>query len=100
MRYLVSRHSGTLEWFARRGLPVDEVITHFDPQTLRPGDEVIGILPIQLAAAVCAKGGRYFHLEMNVPLEWRGKELSAEQLDAFGAKLVEYTVHKAALSSH
>lgn len=89
---LVSRHAGTLDWFAKQGMPIDKHIVHFDPEITRPGDFVIGILPIQLAAEVCARGGRYVHLESQVPLEWRGKELSAEKLDEFGAKLVEYVV--------
>ena len=94
MRYLVSRHPGTLEWFARQGLAIDKQVTHFDPQNIQPGDEVVGILPIQLAAQVCEKGGRYFHLQLDVPFELRGQELSAQQLDELGAQVVEYYVKR------
>lgn len=90
--YLVSRHKGTLDWFEQQGVKIDHHIVHFDPDCIQPGDTVVGILPIQLAAKICAKGGRYLHLQMNVPLEFRGQELSTEQLDEFGAELVCYNV--------
>lgn len=91
---LVSRHAGTLDWFAKQGLRVDKQVEHFDIEMIKSGDTVVGILPIHLVAKVCALGASYLHLEMEVPLEFRGQELTSEQLDSFGAKLVAYVVQQ------
>lgn len=90
--FFVSRHPGALEWAAGEGLTVDAVITHLDPETIQPGDVVIGTLPIHLAARVCERGGRYLHLSLDLPPEQRGRELSATDLRRFGARLEEYRV--------
>ena len=86
----VSRHPGAIEWARRRGIVVDQMIAQFVPD----GDAyiVIGTLPIHLVAQVCEAGGRYLHLEMTLPAEARGKDLTADQMDSFGATLREYRV--------
>jgi CRISPR-associated protein Csx16 len=91
----VSRHPGTREWAAEEGVAVDAVIAHLDPDTLQRGDIVIGTLPIHLAARVCQLGGRYLHLSLELPSDWRGRELSAADLRRFGARLEEYRVFPA-----
>ncbi len=88
----VSRHPGAREWAAEAGITVDVVIAHFDPETVQPGDVIIGTLPVNLAARVCERGGRYLHLSLEVPAEARGKELSAADLYECGARLEEYQV--------
>lgn len=88
----VSRHPGALDWAAGEGLVVDRVVAHLDPAILQPGDVVIGTLPIHLAARVCARGGRYLHLSLELPPDWRGRELSAADLRRFGARLEEFRV--------
>lgn len=92
--YFVTRHQGAVEWAARRGITVDHRISHLDPASIRAGDIVLGTLPINLAAEVCARGGRFFNLSLDVPPEARGRELSADELDRFGARLEEYRVEK------
>lgn len=91
---LVSRHSGALDWFKSQNIIVDETLAHLDMDDVgvKKGDIVVGNLPVQLAAKVCAKGARYFHLEINVPLAYRGKELSASLLEQFKAKLTEFDI--------
>jgi len=89
--WLVSRHAGALEWLRRRGVR-GQVVRHLDPRRVRAGDVVVGVLPVALAAQVCARGGRFIALEVEVPEEWRGRELSAEELERLGARLVEYRV--------
>lgn len=91
---LITRHPGAIEWAARQGLTVDKQIAHLDPADIRPGDVVVGTLPVNLAAEVCARGGRFFNLSLDVPSEARGRELSADDLERFGARLEEYTVKK------
>ncbi|HRD50431.1 MAG: CRISPR-associated protein Csx16 [Candidatus Competibacter sp.] len=88
----ISRHPGAQHWAAEEGLAVDQVVTHLDPETIQPSDVVIGTLPIHLAARVCQRGGRYLHLSLELPPDWRGRELSAADLRRCGARLEEYRV--------
>lgn len=90
--WFVTRHPGAVEWARRRGLQIDRQITHLDPDLIAPGDTVIGILPVNLAARVCEKGGRYLNLSLNLPPDARGRELSADELDSHGARLEPYVV--------
>lgn len=88
----VTRHPGAIEWAVRQGVQVDRIIPHLDLAEIQPGDVVIGTLPVQLAAAVCARGARFFNLSLQIPLNARGQELSADDLERFGARLEEYHV--------
>lgn len=88
----VSRHPGALGWAAEEGIAVDVLLAHLDAETIQPGDIVIGTLPIHLAARVCERGGRYLHLSLELPPDWRGRELSAAELRQCGARLEEYRV--------
>lgn len=90
--YFVTRHPGAIEWAARRGLVVDRQLAHFDPAGIHPGDVVIGILPVHLAAAVCAEGARFFSLSLDLPPDARGRELSADELEQYGARIDEYDI--------
>ena len=86
--FFVSRHSGAIEWARLQGLDA-EPCPHLDVARLQAGDQVIGVLPAHLAAQVHAAGARYFHLAMDVPAERRGQEMSAVEMTACGARLVE-----------
>jgi CRISPR-associated protein Csx16 len=88
----VTRHPGAVEWAARHGLNVDRKVVHLEPGDIQPGDVVIGSLPVHLAAAVCARGGQYFNLSLNLPEEARGRELTADDLDRYGARLERFHV--------
>ena len=88
----ISRHPGALDWAAEEGLAVDARLVHLDPEAIEPGDIVIGTLPIHLAARVCERGGRYLHLSLELPSEWRARELSAADLRQCGARLEEFKV--------
>jgi len=102
--YIVTRHEGAMTWMAAEFQPEDDRpqdgeeavwLTHLEAGRIRefgPGDRVAGVLPINLAADVCLKGAEYWHLSMDVPSEHRGRELTAEEMDDFGAKLVRYAV--------
>lgn len=93
-RYLVSRHPGVREWLRRQGIRCDCHLDHLVKQSLRPGDQVIGTLPLQLASWVCEQGAEYWHLSLQVPLEWRGQELSADQMEACQARLEPFLVQR------
>jgi len=95
--WFVSRHSGAVEWARRQGVEVDRVIPHLQPETVEPGDVVIGSLPVNLAAEVCARGGTYRHLSLRLPPDMRGRELTADELDTLGARIETYHVEKVGL---
>lgn len=89
---LITRHPGAIEWTRRQGIAADRQIDHLDPAAIHPGDVVIGTLPVNLAAQVCARGGRFFNLSLDLPAEARGRELTADDLERFGARLEEYLI--------
>lgn len=90
--WFVSRHPGAIEWAARQGLRVDRLLDHLDPAIVQTGDIVIGTLPVNLAAEVCARGARFFNLSLDLPPEARGRELSADDLERYGARIEEYRI--------
>lgn len=90
--YFVTRHPGAIEWAAEQGLAIDRQVAHLDPVQVQAGDTVIGTLPVNLAAQVCAQGARFLSLSLDIPPEWRGRELSAQELRACNARLEGYMV--------
>ena len=93
--FFVSRHPGAVEWTRRAGISFDVHVEHIDPVSVRQGDTVIGTLPVQGVALVCAQGARYLHLTFDMPEAMRGRELSANDLANFGAQLRGFTAHAA-----
>ncbi len=90
--WFVTRHPGAVEWAQRKGLPIDQQVAHLTPESIRAGDTVIGILPVHLVAQLCARGARYLNLSLDLPAEARGRELSAEELERYGARLEAFEV--------
>lgn len=97
--WFITRHPGAIAWAHRHGIVAaspdngDERIT--DSITVADvclGDTVFGTLPVHLAAEICARGGRYFHITMTVPGDRRGQELTPDDMDAFGATCREFIV--------
>ncbi|WP_205665257.1 CRISPR-associated protein Csx16 [Caldimonas tepidiphila] len=89
--WMVTRHPGALQWLHEQGLQ-GRCVPHLDPQQVDSGDRVIGTLPLHMVAAICERGARYFHLSLDLPPELRGKELTAAQLEACGARLEAFMV--------
>ena len=56
--YFVSRHPGALAWAPEEDIQADRRIEHLTVDLIQRGDVVIGTLPINLVAEVCARGGR------------------------------------------
>jgi CRISPR-associated protein Csx16 len=92
--YFVSRHAAALLWASQNGVDVANAIQvlNLDINLVQAGDAVIGTLPVQLVAQVCGKGARYQHLVLDTPEEWRGQELSIDQMMQCQARLEEYRV--------
>lgn len=97
--YFVSRHEGAFRWarfmqknHAQWPYPVDRYVEHLDPQEVKRGDIVIGTLPLSVCAALTERGAKYLALDLSVPIEWRGQELSATHMKKCGATLTGYRV--------
>lgn len=89
-KWFVSRHTGACEWASNHGVSDATFVRHFNVSAAHPGDIVIGTLPVNLIAEICAQGARYFHLALDLPEDGRGRDLSAAEMDRYGARLVEY----------
>ncbi|RME81516.1 MAG: CRISPR-associated protein Csx16 [Zetaproteobacteria bacterium] len=93
--WFVTRHEGAVRWAQEKGIHVDRIVAHLDDAVLeeiQPGDVVIGTLPLHLAAKVCEKGAKYLHLSLDLPPQARGRELTPEEMDRFGARLEAFEV--------
>ncbi|MHC1624881.1 MAG: CRISPR-associated protein Csx16 [Methermicoccaceae archaeon] len=88
-RILVSRHPGAVAWLKSKGFE-GEVVAHLTPEMVGEGDVVVGVLPVHLVAELKERGARVIILVLpQVPPEKRGAELSPEEMDRFGARLLE-----------
>jgi CRISPR-associated protein Csx16 len=97
--FFVSRHPGALDWMRRHGIAFDRHAPHLAIEKVRAGDTVIGSLPVNLAAEVCARGATYRHLSLEVTAADRGRELSADELDGLDATLATYEIRSREESS-
>jgi CRISPR-associated protein Csx16 len=89
--WVVTRHSGAVDWLERRGYGAARQIAHLDLALLRAGDHVVGTLPIWLVAELVARGAHYLHLILPLTAEDRGRELTADELEQRGAYLAAFT---------
>ena len=92
--WFVSRHPGALAWARQNGIVFDRHVAHLDPAIVGAGDTVIGSLPVNLAAEVCARGAQYWNLSLRVAEQDRGRELSADELQAYNATMENYEIRK------
>lgn len=94
--YFITRHTGAVDWAHQEGFDVTNLVSHADESffsSLKAGDKVIGILPVSLAFHVCHSGAEFYDLALpNLPVELRGKELTAAQMRECGAKVTRYIV--------
>jgi CRISPR-associated protein Csx16 len=98
--WFISRHPGAKVWAAEQGLRIDQHLTHLDTACIQRGDTVIGTLPVHLAAAVCSQGARFFNLSLDLPANWRGRELSADELRQCQARLESFDIQPASHALH
>lgn len=91
--YFVTRHPGAIHW-AKKNLSNKDLVfvTHLDTSIIEEGDEVIGSLPIHLAAEVCSKGAHFYALVLTMPPELRGKELTDEDMDKLSCSISPFFV--------
>lgn len=91
-RYFVSRHPGAIAWATAQDLHIDQYLPHLDLAKVQAGDTIIGSLPVRLAAKVCAAGAAYWHLNLDLPADMRGRELSEQEMAQFGACVEPFEV--------
>lgn len=95
MAIIVTRHLGAVTWLIRHGFikndpQEDFVIDHATEADVR-GQVVFGVLPLHLAS----KAACVWSIDIpNLPANRRGTELSADDMDAFGARVVRYYVQE------
>lgn len=89
--WIVSRHQGAIAWLHAQGWQGTQ-IDHLDIDCVSEGDVVMGTLPVNLAAEVCAKKAQYIHLSLRIPFALRGVELTSEQMMYYGADLQAYDI--------
>jgi putative CRISPR-associated protein (TIGR02620 family) len=63
------------------------VLSHASPDDVR-GNRVIGILPEELSTLAA----EYWKINVRVPAEYRGKELSCADLERFGCKIKRWII--------
>ncbi len=91
--WFISRHPGAKEWVEKQNIVIDYFIDHLESiELIQKDDHVYGTLPVNLAYAVCQKGAAYYHLALDIPQHYRGKELSADDMTNCSAQLTHYTI--------
>ncbi|HWO07442.1 MAG TPA: CRISPR-associated protein Csx16 [Candidatus Paceibacterota bacterium] len=97
--YVITRHAAASDFVARKGFSGAQVVAHAADDFwagLKIGDVVVGTLPIHLAARACEITGSPFgFLEVNVPADARGRELSLEEMERFGATISWWSIQAA-----
>jgi len=94
-RFFVSRHAGAIYWAREEGI-IDKdtvLVKHWTQEytdQIVPGDIVIGTFPLALAARLCDIGARVWMIVMDAPPEMRGRELTASQMRAYNARVLEF----------
>jgi putative CRISPR-associated protein (TIGR02620 family) len=84
---IVTRHPGLVEVLKKDHFIEGEVIPHATPEQIK-GNIVVGVLPLHLAALASVVGV----IDLNIPAELRGTELSAQQIREFSMGLTWYRV--------
>ena len=85
---IVTRHEGLVKWLASRGIK-GRVIVQVKPEDI-VGKDVYGNLPLHLAATTRTIST----VDMNLPFDKRGQDLSEEEMDKYNPILHTYQVRE------
>jgi CRISPR-associated protein Csx16 len=89
MIIIVTRHTGAVEWLKEKGYD-GAVIPHLTEEQIAGGNLYIGSLPIPMISTILEVGSRFFLLDLPaVAFTQRGQEMTPEEMDRAGARLVE-----------
>ena len=86
---IVSRHQGLVEWLASRGI-TGKVISHVNDINDIKNKHVYGILPLHLAAQCLS----ITTIDMNLPADKRGADITLTEMDEYNATMSTYQVIK------
>ena len=89
MKVLVTRHEALVEYFSNMGITFDKVITHATAEEVTRND-VYGVLPLHLASLA----NTVTTVDMDLPAEMRGKELSLTDIETYFTGMSTYKVEK------
>lgn len=89
MKVLVTRHEALVEYFKELGIKFDKVISHAAAEDVT-GNDVYGVLPLHLASLA----NTVTTVDMNLPAEMRGKELSLTDIETYFTGMSTYQVKK------
>lgn len=89
MKILVTRHPALVEYFSNIGITFDKVITHATAEDVT-GNDVYGVLPLYLASLA----NTVTTVDMDLPAEMRGKELSLTDIETYFTGMSTYQVKK------
>lgn len=89
MKVLVTRHEALVKYFANKGITFDKVITHATAEDVT-GNDVYGVLPLHLASLA----NTVTTIDMNLPVEMRGKELSLSDIETYFTGMSTYQIKK------
>lgn len=89
MDILVTRHQALVEYFKEANIKFDKVISHATEEEVR-GNDVYGVLPLRLASLA----NTVTTIDIDIPAEMRGKELSLEDIKKYGVNISTYKVEK------
>ncbi len=90
--YFISRHPGAIFWAKEHLSDIDRYEDHLNIDDVQQGDCVYGNLPIQMVAKLCQKGVIFYALELTLPKELRGKELTLDQMNLLSCKVQRFIV--------
>lgn len=89
MKVLVTRHKALVEYFKELGIKFDKVISHATEEDVC-GNDVYGVLPLSLASLA----NTVTTVDMDLPAEMRGKELSLTDIETYFTDMSTYQVKK------
>ncbi len=91
-KIIITRHKGAVDWIKKHypKFSVFKHLTHASEEDIE-GNIIVGTLPVNLA--VLSK--EYWHLSMDIPAEFRGKELTIEDMESFNCLLQRYEINLA-----
>lgn len=83
----------------QQDIPIDVFVDNLQMEQVKRGDTVYGILPLNIIADINRCGATFVHINLDVPAKFRGQELTAAQMDEFGAHLQNVSVQLRSVSS-
>ena len=86
---IVTRHPGAVEWLLQRGVS-GEVVASLDENDLPKGVRVYGVLPLILVFELLKRGNEVYIIQFPPRRVYNGQELTAEEMDKGGAKLLRF----------